>query len=414
MKEVFETRYPQAFLLAETPLRERFVFTVRGSSQQGTTGGKRVLVYLLRDGSWRCRSCAARDKCHHKQFAEEYAQAAEIVDTNGGLSTGNDSWDDTTQEIANESESVSTVPAAVKQPVSYIPVPVPLWCRLPSDALDYQDEPPEIPPHLIHFGNNARCCCGATPPTEGANSHYWVPFTVFGLRKAYRCQIEVLDCLDCGHRRRQYGPDCGDIGVFNWNNTFGFTHELLNQYSNVFTTAANPFVSFVTSTRRLYIANRSPMAFCSIETFTRVWFAFTDLQPLDSGMECPICGKHPDIVIPDGVSIGYATKKFKQGLHPPSLVTNTNPINVTVKNMAVSEKAAISSRELRKEVKDLTATKYPVMGQGLSASVRNVIPALTSLVEYYSTTTPSGFQSALRELLRQVRHILLDLHDHIT
>ncbi|TFK47050.1 hypothetical protein OE88DRAFT_1599092, partial [Heliocybe sulcata] len=147
---------------------------------------------------------------------------------------------------------------------------------------------------------------------------------------AHLCAIEVADCSSCRHRFRQYGPDCCDVGVFNWNNSFRFTHELLNQYTNVFTTSSTPFASFVTATRRLYIASRSPAPFCTIKMFTGAWFAFTALQPLDSGMECTICGKHPDIVIADGVSIGYSSAKFVQGLQPPTLVYDSSPRNIAV------------------------------------------------------------------------------------
>jgi hypothetical protein len=97
------------------------------------------------------------------------------------------------------------------------------------------------------------------------------------------------------------------VGIFNWNNLYGFTHELLNEYTSLFTSTVVPFSAFVTSRRRAYINLVSPLPFCGTETFTRVWFAFTELQALDSGMQCVSCGKHTDIVIADGVSIAYSS-----------------------------------------------------------------------------------------------------------
>ncbi|EPQ61182.1 hypothetical protein GLOTRDRAFT_13631, partial [Gloeophyllum trabeum ATCC 11539] len=207
----------------------------------------------------------------------------------------------------------------------------PLWCRLPNDTVDYVYEPGDIPPAEILLDDAARCCCGNSP-AQGEISTYSRVFTVYGLRKAHECRIEVSDCPSCHHRFRQVGPDCGSIGVFNWNNVVGFTHELLNQYTNVFTTSPTPFASFVVATRRLYTAARSPVPFCTPKMFTSAWFAFTSLQPLDSGMECPTCGKHPEIVIADGVSIGYSSAKFVQGLRPPTLIQKTSPKNSMVRN----------------------------------------------------------------------------------
>ncbi|KAF8502474.1 hypothetical protein BU17DRAFT_22125, partial [Hysterangium stoloniferum] len=175
----------------------------------------------------------------------------------------------------------------------------------------------------------AKCHCGAfftdqTLPTFKQN------FIIFGLQCGYEWTIQVSKCISCKHSRRLYGSDLGSMGIFNWNNSFGFTHELLNQYTNVFTTCENPFVAFVTNTRRLYISSNSPVSFCSGETFTRVWFAFTDLQVLASGMKCPICGPYPDVVIADGVSIGYSSNKTMSGLCPPTMVSERNPIISTV------------------------------------------------------------------------------------
>ncbi|KAF8508876.1 hypothetical protein BU17DRAFT_22591, partial [Hysterangium stoloniferum] len=148
---------------------------------------------------------------------------------------------------------------------------------------------------------------------------------VFGLWRAYIGKIELQWCLTCKHNQRYYGPDLGDLGIFNWNNVFAFIHELLNQCTNTFTTAENPFSAFVLATHRLYLSADSPTPLCSTETFTCVWFAFRDLQQLESGMKCPRYGPHPDIVIADGVSIGYSVTTCTSGLHPPSLISKNSP-----------------------------------------------------------------------------------------
>jgi len=68
MGSLSPTPHPRAFLLAETGGIERYVFTVSATSQSVPGGGKRTLVLLLRDGSWRCRSCPGGSPCSHKEF----------------------------------------------------------------------------------------------------------------------------------------------------------------------------------------------------------------------------------------------------------------------------------------------------------------------------------------------------------
>lgn len=224
-------------------------------------------------------------------------------------------------------------------------------------------------------------------------------YTTFGLRTAARSTIEVANCSSCSHPRRQYGPDCGTVGIFNWNNTFGFTHELLNEYTSLFTCTQTPFSSFVTSRHRAYLESYSPVAFCSTETFTRVWFAFTRLQALESRKECPICGKHPELVIADGVSIGYSSSKFANGLRPPSMVTESNPTNSSVSAPTADSKKAISDRKVRKEIEALVATKSPP--QDFAFTSDPPLP-ISSLASFYLQFAETPLGVAIRELLSQV------------
>ncbi|KAF7973760.1 hypothetical protein HWV62_14356 [Athelia sp. TMB] len=389
-----EHQYPPAILLAETTLRERYIFSIAASTQLGSTGGKRTLVYLLLDGTLRCLSCATRSACIHKQRAAENALAAGIMDAEGFITL--DASESSAQEDILDDE-----PAAAKQAVSFQPIPVPRWCQLPQDALQYVVRPPEIPPDLIPLANHSRCCCGEQLHQTDGLIISIRPFTVFGLRRAYGTSIEVADCTSCCHRLRQYGPDCGLFGIFNWNNIFGFTHELLNQYTNVFTTAAIPFSSFLTSTHRLYEEAESPIPLCGIKSFIRAWFAFTELQPLDSGMECIDCGKYPEIIIGDGVSIGYSTAKFARGLAPPTLVTSQSPVNTTVNLGRRSLRAAISAKEHRKTIQDIAAPKLPQVELILPSGLCDSLPDLADFSKLYLSSKPGVLQQHMRELLKQ-------------
>jgi hypothetical protein len=216
----------------------------------------------------------------------------------------------------------------------------------------------------------------------------------------------------CNHRLRQIGPDCLDHRVFNWNNRYGFTHQFLNNYSNMFVASATPFVAYVTATRRTYEESVSPVDLCSLKTFTRAWFAFTDVQALDSGMACPLCGPTPDIVIPDGVSISYSSSKFAAGLRPPTVVDDTSPVNSSASLGTAGSRSAMFNAALRKEIQVITAGKVPPLGSGLSSAVRMLIPEVTALADLYCTMNSlmlaqsprliSAVQTTLRELLKQV------------
>ena len=224
-------------------------------------------------------------------------------------------------------------------------------------------------------------------------------YTIFSLRGAVKSTIEVADCLSCSHSRRQFGPDCGTVGIFNWNNTFGFTHELLNKYTSLFTCTQTPFSSFITSRHRAYIESSSPVAFCSTKTFTRVWFAFTRLQALESQKECPICGKHPELIIADGVSIAYSSSKFVIGLLPPSAVTENSPVNFSVTSSTADSRKAIWDRKARKEIQTLVATKSPPRH---FTSASNLPLPISSLISLYLRLAEKPLGTAMRELLAQV------------
>jgi hypothetical protein len=383
--------HPPVFLVSETGTLDRFIFSVSSTTQSGIAGGKRVILSLLAGGSWRCKSCVGRPKCHHVDLCRKYAIDAGILDDDGTLVS------DLVSDLPIDDPS--PVPSSVKQPVSFLPIPPPRWCRLPSDSLDYPSPPCyDSLPAYFPLDFLSRCSCGLLKP-PGITTGVWRQYTIFGLRSAVRSTIEVADCLSCSHSRRQFGPDCGTVGVFNWNNTFGFTHEVLNEYTSLFTCTQTPFSSFVTSRHRAYIESSSPVTFCSTETFTRVWFAFTRLQALESQKECPICGKHPELVIADGVSIGYSSSKFAVGLLPPSAVTENSPTNFSVTSSSADSRKAIRDRKARKEIQALVATKSPPQR---FTPTSNLPPPVSSVVSLYLPLAGKLLGTAIRELLAQV------------
>lgn len=392
------TKNPSAFLVTKTMDSESFVFSVTATSRTVDGGGKRTFVSLLQNGNWRCRSCGFSGQCHHCGYARAYAINAGIIENDGTF------VDVELQLLRVGLAATSTpVPSVVRHPVSYRPVPVPRWCKISSDTLEYNTIPdPDVPPSVIELDASARCCCGDALP-DGKIVVDVQPFTVFGIRRAIEVSIEVSKCICCKHWRRNYGSDCGIIGVFNWNNAYGFTHELLNQYTNVFTSAENPLSSFVTTVRRSYEASYSRAPFCSTETFTKVWFAFTSLQPLDSGMDCGICGKYPEIVIADGVSIGYSSSKFKPGLRPPSSVDDLSPINHTA-TLIGAQGSAIVATALRKELRALVdPINLPILNTcSIPGLLSATLPGLAQLLPFYQLPGFPLIRSSLRALFNLV------------
>ena len=181
--------HPPVFLVSETGTLDRFIFSVSSTTLPGIAGGKRVIVSLLAGGGWRCKSCASRLKCHHADLCKKYAIDAGILDDDGVLVP------DLVSDLPIDDPS--PVPSSVKQPVSFLPVPPPRWCRLPSDSLDYPSPPSydSLPLHLP-LDLLSQCSCGLLKPpgiTMGVQRQY----TIFGLCTAVGSIIEVANCPSC-------------------------------------------------------------------------------------------------------------------------------------------------------------------------------------------------------------------------
>lgn len=403
------TLHPLAVLLATTLSHERYVFSVSSTSLAVHGGGKRIVVFLLSDRSWKCSSDGRSQQCHHVGYAKTYALNAGIIDETGAF------IDTELLPAHSEHQVPSSVPSIVRQPISCRPIPVPRWCRIPRDTLEYDTVPnPDAHPDVIELDDTARCCCGDRLHNRAELPSSLEPFTIFGLRKAAKVLIRLSKCQQCKHWRRNYGPDGGVFGVFNWNNVYGFTHELLNQYTNVFTSAENPLSSFVTTVRRNYESTYSPVEFCSTETFTKVWFGFTSLQELDSGMDCAVCGKFPEIVVADGVSIGYSSSKYKSSLRPPSTVDSSSPINSDAK-LVGAKGAALIKPALRKELRLLVDPARLALPEPyfVSPELCETVPGLAQLLPYYLYATDEFTRLTLRELFKLVRSLFCNVNNKL-
>lgn len=223
---------------------------------------------------------------------------------------------------------------APRQSVSHVPISPPRWCLLPYEvARTSRGVPTPSDEAWEHFplDSTARCCCGTElqhhyPDMAGVTDQTLRrSATIYGFTKSRQVTIDVIPCPFCRHSRRLIGGDLGNFRIFNWNNTFLFTHELLDAYTSAYTASETPFSAFCIMVRRLYMNNGlAEDSFCSDETFVRAWFAFTDIQELDSGMTCSTCGPHPEVIIVDGLSLATQSSKLGSSVRPPTFVDGSS------------------------------------------------------------------------------------------
>ncbi|EED81134.1 predicted protein [Postia placenta Mad-698-R] len=339
---------PPAVFLHSTPFRDVYIFSCVSSTGRHESG-KRVIVTLQRDGRW-----------HY--FAATAGFIMESPDS---------------QVIGGDADVEGSL----------------LW-RLAGR------------PHK----RGTQCCCGQTLPSELSSTSAIVfdthPAVLYGLTMRNQVSIEVYPCPSCHHHQRFIGPDLGCEGIFNWNNLFLFTHELLNAYTNAFTASETPFSAFCLTVQHSYEDAAPDMQFCSNETFVLVWFAFVRLQSLDSKMQCPTCGPCPKVVIADGVSLGTHISKVTTAVRPPTFTHDGSEKIDTITSWKARSLPAIIQKEIRTfiyKVLDQTATQVSFDIPNLSElKLSTEYPAVASLLQLVlRSDLASPFHKAYREFVRQ-------------
>jgi hypothetical protein len=217
--------------------------------------------------------------------------------------------------------------------VSHLPIAAPSWCRLPSDVV--QKPPPfreAALPETFLLDSSSRCSCGNTEiaiddglDDDGLDDDqlpriYAGPFVVYNISGAIRLEIETAYCNDCPNTNGRIGPDLGEYGIFNWNNKVGFCHDLMNDYTKMFTSSETPFHPYHQTIAARYedVGISENMGFCHLGIFEKAYFAFTALQEIGSDMRCSLCGPDPQVVIADGVSISFSSHRV-ESLRPPTI-----------------------------------------------------------------------------------------------
>ena len=189
----------------------------------------------------------------------------------------------------------------------------------------------ERPPDVIRLTETSSCCC---LPSSRVMYDSTMPVTtmsceVYGLTRAWIVEIEIQKCPRCNCRF--IGPDCREIGMFNWNNRLLFMHDLLDDYTCTYSTSETPFVAWVSVVSRRYESHQSPRSFISDKRFRSVWFSYARLLDLQNDLKCPICGPTPSATIWDGVTLSFSRKNLLPLMRPPTTIHSNSPIRSEIR-----------------------------------------------------------------------------------
>ena len=240
---------------------------------------------------------------------------------------------------------------SAKISVSFLEIPTPHWCRLPTDIIPPVEMRLEdvLAMPYIPLGNHVRCYnCRrlGRQQTEVSVKPCWI----FTSERAWEKKIQVQDCNCRTYHRDTIGPDLRQYGLFNWSNTALFSHELLNDYTNLMQCSTMPLSAFALSRTNHYMERMSPRPFVNRTTFSQVWFAFVELQEITATMQCLFCKGEPSVVICDGVGVCFPKTKLTSQLAPPTQCHATQSIERREVRVAAQGPQLFGPQKLRKDI----------------------------------------------------------------
>lgn len=251
------------------------------------------------------------------------------------------------------------------------------WARIPTDQRLYDDPPPvEKVPNPIILTKQSRCSCGH--PFSPESLLFDKPCTVYTLLRPISTYIQLQKCPNCKSIRypsKAIGPDCREMGLFNYNNTLLFSHDLLDEYTSAFTSSETPFSAWIKVVVRRYGKWSRPVqpSFVEESIFRKVWFGYADLLDAANDMVCPQCGPNPETVIWDGITLAYGKKQVWDTIYPP---TSKHQDALTRDQRFPKSQCLIEDVHLRKLLSSIMSTPlslYNMASSSDSVSVLNLI-----------------------------------------
>lgn len=208
---------------------------------------------------------------------------------------------------------------------------MPSWAALDTDNSLYPRPPPFRSGIQLLKLDDTRACCACL---DGGRTFYDPNLpkvvktcTIYTLSRAYEAEIELQKCPSCPQTRRRYiGPETRELGLFNFNNSSLYSHELLEEYVSAFTLSETPFDPWAKHIGRRYTTDAGSLPFVEGKTFRAVWCAYARLLDLEGDMTCRRCGETPENIIWDGVTLAYAKRLVTKDLRPPTTVDDDAPL----------------------------------------------------------------------------------------
>ncbi|KAJ6507200.1 hypothetical protein C8R47DRAFT_966779 [Mycena vitilis] len=285
----------------------------------------------LGDGIWSCAKDSNALTCTHINKSKDMLQKLVRIDPSAR-----------DQGVAHGSGIDYAVPSSRRsakdtKSVSHLPVSPPVWASLPTDILHYAPvKPIQEPPGIISLMATSSCCCSHPRQLydpELPTKHQ--KCTVYGLYRSWEAETEVQACPNCSHRL--VGPDCRELGFFNYNNRKLFTHDLLDEYTSAYTSSETPFSAWVSVVARRYEIHGDGQKFISHDMFRAVWFSYVELQDLEGDTTCPRCGPAPENTIWDGVTLAFNRKHLLPTLEPPTVSQTTSAVRDRTRYIAAQQ-----------------------------------------------------------------------------
>ncbi|KAJ8090497.1 hypothetical protein PM082_002385 [Marasmius tenuissimus] len=359
-------------------------------------------------GTWKCSKCSGA--CPHQSAAEVFmgrVYGREPLVEDEGIGDPDNSEDIMLVDRQNNMQQKETA-------ISFLPVRPPHWAELDTDIKHYDRASllSEIP-CTIRLEVPAQSMCGIQcVEAELLGERIVRTCTVYTLTEGLTCNIELVPCPSCHNRKHCFiGPETCRFGIFNFNNSVLFTHELMDEYTSRFTSSETPFVAFVETIERNYRSRGSQ--FVKEDLFCLAWFAYASIQDFSKDMSCPRCAEEPACVIFEGVTLAFGKKHLQDSLRPPTFASEGAIVRqrtYPVKPQLVQEQSKMPIRRLMKsfirgkrssqqqgeddneEDDDELWDNYEVLVQHL----KGVLPALANLFE--RTVGPKAkIQPALRQ-----------------
>ncbi|KAL0567284.1 hypothetical protein V5O48_014705, partial [Marasmius crinis-equi] len=303
---------------------------IRGYDMEQGVRARAIVTYEGTDtgaGVWRCSKDGGSSACTHKLAARRFFHKEMLEQEEWQENWADEGHldDENDEEYGAMMVDDASGNGFSESAISFLPIMPPIWAALPQDTPHYERHSPnrEVP-NPITLGDVGRSMCWNVMAGDCNGEKVTRPCKVYTLTEELSRDIELKRCPSCHHRKHCFiGPETRSLGLFNYNNSVLFTHELLEEYTSRYTSSETPFVSFVETIGRVY-AGRGHR-FVKEDLFRSAWFAYVNLQDYGDDMACARCGEDPDCLIWDGVTLAFGKKHLTSSLRPPTYTDSLSP-----------------------------------------------------------------------------------------